>query len=75
MIKEKWLSLPPWFRKTLVESLESITITLIVYWYNVVVNHEPVDVNVALALSLKTVAKVIRSHPEIPIPDYVNNQK
>ena len=74
ILKDLWLKIPLWKRQTVVETLETSVIVVATYYYNVTVNAQPFDINALEIIMLKTIAKTLRSNPNIPVKDYVNDQ-
>ena len=68
-----WFRVPAWIRATTMESLELAGISVLDYLYQILNGGGHFDWNaVGRIVGLKIIAKVIRAHPSIPVPDYVN---
>jgi hypothetical protein len=70
----QWGKLPAWMRKTIVHTVELVLIGILSYLLSVVSGEKTWDFNVITVIVLTTISKALRSHPEIPVNDYVNNQ-
>lgn len=71
-IKTFWLKLPLWLRSSTLEALEMIAVTVLTYLLSVATHQTNFDFSMIVAIILKTLLKVIRVNPSIPVPDYVN---
>lgn len=74
-ILDNWNKIPTWIRKTILEILEISLIIIFVYIYNIKVNGKVFNLDGLEIVLLKGIMKVLRSHPEIPIRDYINDIK
>ena len=70
-----WKKLPAWFRKVLLEVVETGLLSALIYVISVKSGGEAVDIQMLQIVACKAILKLLRSHPEIPVDDYINNQK
>lgn len=70
-----WKKLPAWGRKVIMSFIETAILALMVYLGNVLDGTQSWSTNAAILAVLKAVMQTLRTHPDIPLKDYVNNQK
>lgn len=70
-----WNRLPVWARKTIMGALETSAIAYLVYFIGVLEGKMTFDTYMVVLIALKAILQAFRTNPDIPINDYVNNQK
>lgn len=70
-----WNQLPVWLRKVISEVVETSLLALLTYVIASIKGGEPLSIQMVEIVILKAIAKTVRSHPEIPVKDYVNEHK
>lgn len=74
-IKALWYRLPLWLRQTIVEALEAAVAVGATYTLSFISGEHNFDVQALTAVMIKAILKSLRANPNIPIKDYVNDQK
>lgn len=73
-IKSNWYALPAWARKVIMEAIENASVALSVYLYAVIDGNVKLSATLAFGVLAKGFLKGLRAHPDVPVPDYVNDQ-
>ena len=72
-LDKTWRRLPAWLRKSILEFIEIVAVSIIAYYITVFGNLNT-EWSAGIVILLKALMKVVRSHPDIPVSDYVNEQ-
>jgi hypothetical protein len=73
--KNKWYVLPLWLRQTVVETLETAAAVVLSYVVSYLSGEQSFNTQTLMTLVLKAILKSLRANPNIPLKDYVNDQK
>jgi hypothetical protein len=74
-LKNKWYALPLWVRQTVVETLETAAAVVFSYVLSYLSGEQSFNAQTLMTLVLKATLKYLRANPNIPLKDYVNDQK
>lgn len=74
-MRKYWKKLPVWLRKTIVGTAETAVVAVLVYSIAVLEGNVAYSSNIVLTIVIKAILQGFRTNPDIPIEDYVNNQK
>ncbi len=74
-IKTKWYALPLWVRQTVIEVLETAAVVVLSYVVSCLSGEQNFNAQTLMTLALKATLKYLRANPNIPLKDYVNDQK
>ncbi len=70
-----WTRLPAWLRKTIMGAVETSVLAYLVYFIAVLEGKTSIEWSMIILIALKAVLQAFRTNPDIPVNDYVNNQK
>ncbi len=74
-LKTKWYALPLWVRQTAVETVETAGAVVLAYVFSYLSGEQSFNAQTLMTLVLKAILKSLRANPNIPLKDYVNDQK
>ena len=70
-----WSKLPSWVRKTIISTIETSVLAYLVYFIAVLEGKMSFETSMVVLIALKAILQAFRTNPDVPIRDYVNDQK